>query len=210
MQKQVIRICANAWAAFLDFAAGVGIVAIISMFEATLLQLLIGGMLALLPDYINIPWIYKILTGQKIPYDHHANWSHRPVLMIPAVALICGLLGGERWTLIGLVCLLWHFLHDYPFGDGYLNWGWLPFGWGTPDRTVLIDHDYWLDKNWLRHSWKFQTEVGSGIAIFVVALMETEHQLLSVLALVVLMLLFFSWHLVTRQYEPLPDHSLEV
>ncbi len=187
---------ANGWAAFLDFSVGTGIVAVMSMFQASLLQICIGGALALLPDYIHIPWLLKVFRGEKITEDHHRTWSHRPVFILTGATVIAWHFGGMLWADIAFLCVCWHFLHDYPFGDGFLNWFW-PL---KADHHVPVDHEKWIEENWLTSGIKFKKEVGAGIAILVAALFLTNHRELAILAFIILTCMFFAWELLTKRY----------
>lgn len=206
MRKQLMRLGANAWAGFLDFGAGAAIAAFVLGTGAPLWTLVAGAALGLLPDYIHVGWMWRVLRGKKITYDHHRTWSHRPLLMLGGAIVLAWAItllteaGGLHvefsiadWSLVAVLCLLWHYFHDYPLGDGYLNWSW-PL---TPDRPADIDHGDWLHDKWLTISPRYLSEVIGGIACCFFALRAVGHPLLALLALIILLGMMGVWMFLT-------------
>lgn len=92
---------------------------------------------ALLPDF---DIVLPILTGRKL-HNHHAYWTHAPLIVVPIACLMGALFGrcalgerrdGLRMAGVAGVCATWHFVHDtpplspgngimwlYPFSEAY-------------------------------------------------------------------------------------------
>jgi hypothetical protein len=199
--RHLIRLCATAWAALLDVAVGAAIVTVMLQLHASILEMCAGSLLALLPDYIHVGWLWRVMTGRKVTFDHHNTWSHRPVLILPAAALVCGLIGGPLWAFIALLCVSWHFLHDSPpLGDGHLNWGWLPFGWGTPDPKDRIDHEEWLVGKWYTNSPRFVVEVVPAVILLFLISVLTGYTWL-IVAPIGLAVAALYWPILVSRYR---------
>lgn len=157
---------ANILAAYLDFTIGcLGVVLLAQGYGYELMwwQILLGGVLALLPD-IDITPI--LLLGQNPQFDHRQTIFHRPLVMIPVVSLTCYAFGGSFWALTAVACLLWHFLHDVDwFGRRYgVAWFW-PFSkhfwsiYGAFTPPSNLAHQDWLASHWLRPTQLSVTEL---------------------------------------------------
>ncbi len=133
--------------------------------------ILIGSIFALAPDF---DVIKDILSKTHITYDHHTTYFHRPIKFMPTTLSLVAVVGTfgvgfEKtmvWEVLAIICLLWHYLHDYPLGDGYLNW-FYPF---TPDKLIPNDHDVWLQEKWCKPSERSVEEIVVGIVCLTIAL----------------------------------------
>ena len=157
--KSLKILISNALAAFLDFAVGcAGVLLLANLTDHTLVwwQVLIGGLLALIPDIDALPAVF---TGKSAWYDHRQTPFHRPLLVIPIASSSAWLLGGWFWGLATALLVLWHYLHDtdwvakrygiawlWPLSSSYWSWR------GSFPPIAGIEHHYWLYTYWLRPS----------------------------------------------------------
>lgn len=168
---------ANALAGFLDLSMG-ALIAAATLYslgvQPGLWHLLIGSVLAVLPDFDIIP---AILLGREAAGNHHTTLMHRPLLIIPAAALVAYLVGGQAWGTVALLCVSWHYLHDTPpLSLGGIAWLW-PFDyrywslWGPKEPHMgHLNHHEWLRYNWMRLSSMLRMEVGAGLMALALAL----------------------------------------
>lgn len=168
----------NALAGSLDLSMGALIAAAtLSSFgiQPELWHLALGAVLAVLPDFdIVVP----ILSGREAQGNHHTTLMHRPVLIIPAAALVAYIAGGQAWGMVAFLCVSWHYLHDTPpLGMGGIAWLW-PLDhrywspWG-PSEPALggMTHHAWLKKYWLQLSPLSSMEIGAGLMALALALL---------------------------------------
>ncbi len=177
MVEKLRILLANALAGSLDFCMGALIAAATLStlgMQPALWHLVVGGILALLPDF---DILGPILLGHEVEGNHHVTLLHRPVLVIPAAALAGYLLGGHAWALVAFLCVSWHYLHDTPpLGMGGIAWlwpldsrYWSPWGPQEP-HTAGMSHYEWLKKYWFTLSPTFCMEVGAGLVALSLAL----------------------------------------
>lgn len=140
--------------------------------ELPLWAYLIGGILGFLPDF---DVIWPILIQDRPNGDHHQTLMHRPIFLLPIVAVTGWLVGGFFWSTTATLCVFWHYLHDTPeFGGGGLAWFW-PFSqkyWSilkggiSPERSIMAmsesEHRKWLEEKWLQPSKISFREIGLG------------------------------------------------
>ena len=150
---------ANVLAAYLDFTIGccaIVVLAVTFSVELVWWQVIVGGLLALLPDIDIAP---MLIVGKTPRFDHRQSIFHRPILMLPVVALLGYLIGGTFWALASAILVLYHYLHDIDWsGQRYgIAWFWPlskqfwgPYGFFTPPTTV--SHETWLKDKWLQPS----------------------------------------------------------
>lgn len=170
---------ANGIAGFMDFGVGALIICLMSLaFDIHLPEwyLLIGGILALLPDS---DIILPIIEGNQSEIgDHHQTLAHRPIIMLSLVMMMGILVGGLFWTTTAATCVFWHYVHDTRgFGGGGIAWGW-PFfekywsplyGAEEPSRTPP-DHQELLGEIWLRPSRLALCEITIGMISLMIAM----------------------------------------
>ena len=187
-------LCANGLAATLDYSVGVfGITLIATAYDYSIAwwQILIGGVLALLPDFDLQP---AVLSGQSAWYDHRQTLLHRPLLVLPLGSVVAYLLGGSFWALAAFVLILWHYLHDidwcgtrygvawlWPFSRQYIS----HYGWFAPPPAT--DHHEWLQRHWLQPSQMSITEL-SVASVFLIITMVMLQLLQSILPWLVLLM----------------------
>ncbi len=162
----------NAMVAFLDFAVGVFIAAMVYQsagLTAPILALIVGGILALVPDFDIVP---TLLRGEVADFDHRQTIFHRPLLMIPVVTYIAFLFGGELWLLIGFLAITWHFIHDTDLsGRGLHGVGWLwplsrcHWSWYGPHSVIETTHDQFIKQYWAKPTLHSMTEIGLGTVL---------------------------------------------
>lgn len=176
MQKLRILV-ASALAGSLDLGLGAliaGTVLTLAGVQPALWHLAVGGVLAVLPDF---DIVSDVLRTKEPAGNHRVSPMHRPLLVIPAASLVAYILGGNTWTLITFLCVLWHYLHDTPpLSKGGISWLW-PFDhryWslsGLEDtHKVVMSHHEWLKTYWMRPTKLSITEVGIGLLAFTAAL----------------------------------------
>lgn len=175
--EKLLKLCGNAMAAIMDFGVGALITALIGMMfgiDLSIWAYLVGGILGFLPDF-DIIW--PILIQDRPNGDHHQTLMHRPIILLPIVALVGWLLGGAFWSVTATLCVFWHYLHDTPeFGGGGVAWFW-PFSrnyWSilkgaiSPERSLMAmseaGHKQWLKEKWLRPSTISIREIEIGSA----------------------------------------------
>lgn len=143
-------------------------------YEVAPWHLVVGAILAVLPDFDIIP---AVLTDRKGIEDHRTTLMHRPLLVIPAATLVAFLIGGEAWGLVAFLCVAWHYLHDTPpLSPGGIAWLWpfdtrfiSVFGVEEP-RSGFMGHDEWVRTYWLRPTMRSVSEVGVGLVALVLAI----------------------------------------
>lgn len=140
----ILRLLGNGMFAILDFTVGIFLVYLLGILlnhEVGMLQLLLGGILTLAPDF---DVVYMLLRRGRIYGNHHEYFTHRPIVGIPLAAGLGYLLGGQFWAITAGTCLFWHYLHDTKgFGGGGMAWLWpltrlyvSPFGVQKPEESV--------------------------------------------------------------------------
>jgi hypothetical protein len=169
--KKLAWLFGNALAGYMDFAIGAWIATALTLFIPTQLQwwyLLVGGILALLPDF---DIILPILRESNKISGHHTTILHRPLFMILLATLVFWFIGGWYWGILAFVCVLWHFVHDI---QGGIAWGWpvnkrllYPF----KKNVEHISHREWIEKFWLKPSALSVREISIGTAALVVAIL---------------------------------------
>ena len=179
---KILYLFRNALVAFLDFSAGIFIVSAGSLIagrESSIVYYIIGGALALAPDF---DVFYMYLKRGKIYGDHHQYFTHRPMVGLPLAALIGFAIGGLFWGVMTIICIFWHYIHDTegPTGGGGIAWFW-PFSekyrspWKTssPEKSLsgqaIGRQDKLLDSEWLAPSAKSVSELATGTMLFSVA-----------------------------------------
>lgn len=204
------KLAGMAIAASLDLAVGSFVVAItVTVFSvwgyniiAPWYYYIIGALVGLSPD-LDIFTSYNVMSGgvyQK--KHHHEKIPHYPLLILPVIALIGGLLiilcNGDSlpifWVIVVGSCLLWHYLHDSKWTGGHgINWLY-PFSRvGIFNRED--EYNKWLHGEILRPSFKTAIGVaGAGIIVGVVA-SQYSHSLLIgfISALIVLISVIATW-----------------
>jgi hypothetical protein len=157
---------ANGMAAYLDFTIGCLLVVLLAgAFHVELLwwQVLIGGLLALLPDIDIAP---TLLLGKSPRFDHRQTIFHRPLPILAAVAALGYWLGAAFWASAAVCLVFYHYLHDIDWnGNRYgVAWFW-PFSehfWGPYGRFMPpnnLSHETWLKDTWLQPSPQSVTEL---------------------------------------------------
>lgn len=159
-------------AAFMDFGIGVFITSLVATIVGKALepwQLIIGGMLAFLPD---ADLVYYLLTGQKhkIP-QHHTTLLHRPLIVVPVASTVAWLYFGSFWGVVTILCVTYHYTHDTKglLGGAGLQWFW-PLsekewsfsGSEAPSQHLNPELDSWLSNQWLRPTRQSLLEIGLG------------------------------------------------
>ena len=176
MKRSLHILGANAMAAFMDFGIGTLVAAVVAFsFDIALSwqYLLLGGLLALLPDVDIIP---SIITGRSAQFDHRQTIFHRPLLIITAATTISWCIGGEMWAIITFFAVIWHFVHDtnfidmtygiawlWPFSDMY----WYFYGPFTPNPGM--EHHTWLERYWLKPTFLSVREILIGAVALLAA-----------------------------------------
>ena len=201
--KKLQYLGANAMAAVMDFGVGALIAVSISALlgvEVSTATFLLGGVLALVPDFDVVPRIFSL---QFVDFDHHATLFHRPLIMIPVTAFIALLLGGVIWFWIALVCVAYHFLHDIGWTRGSYTgialfwplsdkcWSWF----GSYEQPEQFPHRAWLDTFWLKPTKKSVGELTVGLIAFLVALSiaGTYSPLLVLIPVLIVLGSLFVW-----------------
>lgn len=168
---------ANALAGSLDLCMGALIAAAtLSSFgvHPTLWHLAAGAVLAVLPDF---DVVLPILCMREVKGNHHTTLMHRPALIIPAAACAAYAVGGPAWSMVALLCVSWHYLHDTPpLGMSGIAWlwpydsrYWSPWGPAEP-HTGGPGHHEWLKKYWMTLSPMLCMELGAGLMALALAL----------------------------------------
>lgn len=85
--------------------------------------LLVGAILGILPD---LDIAFRAMRGHRIDDNHHKTLWHRPLWVLPPVALLGIVVGGMFGHpyfggTLAFVCVLYHYLHDTPDG---IAWFW--------------------------------------------------------------------------------------
>lgn len=140
----------------------------------------IGALVGLSPD-LDIFTSYNVMSGgvyQK--KHHHEKIPHYPLLILPAIALIGGLLIilcnvaslPIFWVIVVESCLLWHYLHDSKWTGGH------GINWLYPFRSVGIfnredEYNKWLHEEILRPSLK--TTVGVAFAGIIIGVVASKY-----------------------------------
>lgn len=182
------KLAGMAIAASLDLAVGSFIVMIAVMTFGVLghhivapwYYYVIGALVGLSPD-LDIFTSYNVMSGgvyQK--KHHHEKIPHYPLLILPAMALIGGLLiilcnGASLpifWVIAVESCLSWHYLHDSKWTGGH------GINWLYPFRSVGIfnredEYNKWLHGEILQPSSK--TAFGVVAAGFIVGVVASQH-----------------------------------
>ena len=161
MQK-LLYFVVNGMAGYLDFGMGVLIAGIANYIwgSSSVSHLLIGGVLAFLPDF---DIVYQILARRTDRiHEHHTSPLHRPLIVLPVVTAVAYLVsqylvGNHYWTFVAPLCVAWHYIHDMPeLGGGGLQTFW-PLSkreWsftGPHDPIEQIPLLPWLE-NWYKAS----------------------------------------------------------
>lgn len=164
-------------AACMDFAMGILIVSILgSIFsvEIPLWVYVLGAFLAVLPD---MDIILDVLKGSDLQgWDHHLTIMHRPTVILPTVAVIGAFLGfflGSPlfYSLVFILCVFWHYLHDTKgFGGGGIAWLW-PVSrmyWGfsggeIPEEVRTREEPFYLE--WIKPTALSVRELGFVVII---------------------------------------------
>lgn len=136
-------------------------------------HLLVGAVLGVLPDF---DFLMPILMLREPQGNHHTTLMHRPIILLPAVALIGYAPGGPAWSLVAFLCVAWHFVHDTkPLSVGGVAWLW-PFDhrywspWGPEEpHTAGYTHHQWLKEHWMRLSPTLCMELGAGLMAIALA-----------------------------------------
>ena len=179
---KILYLFRNALVAFLDFSAGIFIVSAGSLIagrESSIVYYIIGGALALAPDF---DVFYMYLKRGEIYGDHHQYFTHRPIVGLPLAALIGFAVGGLFWCAVAIICVFWHYVHDTegPTGGGGIAWFW-PFSekyrspWKTSDPKQSLSgqaigrQDELLESEWLAPSARSVSELVAGTILFSVA-----------------------------------------
>jgi len=175
-------------AASLDLAVGSLIVAVmVNVFNvlgypiiAPWYYYIIGALVGLSPD-LDIFTSYNVMSG--VVYQkkhHHEKIPHYPLLILPAVFLMGGLLIilckyaslPIFWVTAVVSCLLWHYLHDSKWTGGH------GINWLYPFRSVGIfnredEYNKWLHGEILQPS--FKTAVGVVFASIIIGVVATQY-----------------------------------
>lgn len=146
---------ANGLAAFLDFSVGAFIVFtayLISGYQAQIYHYFLGGVVALMPDIIDVGYLYLTSNG-NLTKDNHRMFAHRPIFGLPLIFFFSVLAGGMFWGTIAIACICWHYLHDTP----HINWLWpleedkeenMSHPSGKAEVTTK-KHNDWLCQKWM-------------------------------------------------------------
>ncbi|HUQ30353.1 MAG TPA: hypothetical protein VM103_02420 [Candidatus Paceibacterota bacterium] len=162
--KKLIWIAAFSMAAFLDFAIGTFIAAVVGKVmnvPVTWWHLAIAGVVALSPDMLQI--VNSKLTKQEAFGGlHHETWDHWPIPLMFVGGLVGSVCGGGYWAITVFLCLFFHFTHDMEIGntggiaffapferDRYFAW-WR--GFYDPATSAMFRPENQLDP-WIRENW---------------------------------------------------------
>ena len=199
-------------AASLDLAVGSLVVAVLlKIFSvwgysivAPWYYYVIGALAALSPD-LDIFTSYNVMSGDVYQKKHHhEKIPHYPLLVLPTVALIGGLLiflcNGASilifWSIVVEICLMWHYLHDSKWTGGH------GINWLYPFRKVGIfnredEYNKWLHGEILRPSGK--TTIGLACAGIIIGVVTGQYShsldMGMGLALTIFMLTIATWML---------------
>lgn len=171
--EKLLFVAVIGMAMFMDFAIGVLIVSVVSIvqgIDVSAWQLVVGGILALLPDFdLIVPLLRRKYEGLD---EHHTTLMHRPLFLLPVATLVAWWFGGSFWSAVTFLCVLWHFIHDTKgFGDNGLEWLW-PFSkkewffFGSEDPGPKPGLEEWLETKWLVPSGRSFGEMAIGCAAF--------------------------------------------
>ncbi len=183
------KLAGIAIAASLDLAVGSLVVAaLLKIFSvwgysivAPWYYYVIGALVALSPD-VDIFTSYNVMSGDVYQKKHHhEKIPHYPLLVLPTVALIGGLLiflcNSASiilifWPIVVEICLIWHYLHDSKWTGGH------GINWLYPFRKVEIlnredEYNKWLHGEILKPSLK--TAVGVSVAGIIVGIVASQY-----------------------------------
>jgi len=187
--RRILYLYANLLAGFFDVSVGMLIAAVIeTKFGISIAwrHLLIGGILAVLPDFdIVLPILFHTVQG-----DHHQTIFHRPIVLLPVSILIGYAFGGFLWALITGVCVLFHYIHDtvggiawlWPFSGKYVTFR------GLENPSPEINHDTWIWENWLQPSLLSISEIALGSVALLFSFLIINQYLLGVMLFILLWL----------------------
>lgn len=166
------KVVAHASIVALDFCAGAFLAVFWMIWEGvepTFLLVLIGGIVGVLPDMLDI-WTQFKKTGHEV--DHHLEWTHFPLVVIPVGMAMGYGIGGLLGMKIFGTSLLFHYIHDMtgPYGGIVVFGPFLKFMFGINGREPLgkskreiyirtNGHDHWIKNYWLRASKLSTTEL---------------------------------------------------
>jgi hypothetical protein len=146
--RTAFKYAGHFFAGCMDFAAGVLVVSVVGAVcgvEVPLWAYPLGAFLAVLPD---MDIILPVLRASNLlGWDHHQTIMHRPVLVLPTVALLGAVIGFALgnpafYSLLFFLCVFWHYVHDTRgFGGGGIAWFWpvSRFYWGLFGGEVPED-----------------------------------------------------------------------
>lgn len=181
---KLLRLVGNFFFALLDISMGAFVACNIGNLSGQkfdVCNLFIGSFLATVPD---VDVVYMFIRKKKVYTNHHEFITHRPMIVIPATTIICWVIGGKIWGLIGVITITWHYLHDTDgLGGGGIAWLWpfsrkyfSPKGVTSPDKSVMnLEHNSVLAIQILRPSTKIITETLLSTFFLVYALSNTVN-----------------------------------
>lgn len=139
--------------------------------QATWYQVIIGGLLALVPDLD----VFLIKTKKYQHYYHHYSPFHYPLLMLPIGFVASCLIMGLIWGTVTFVALLAHLIHDicaklggvvifWPFSNKLINICGAFNPGQAPVDEFMRQHgsdatDHWTKKYWYKPSKTSITEI---------------------------------------------------
>jgi hypothetical protein len=198
---------ANGMAGFMDFGFGVLIVAVLGFVfgnDLTVWHLVLGGVFAFLPDFDIIP---TLVLGKMPKGYHHETLMHRPLLVLPTVVVLGLFAGGSFWSLAAFLCVFYHYVHDSPeCGGGGIAWLW-PFSkkfWSLSGKAIKLEeyseeHGAWLERYWLRPSWRSGSEITFGSIALAVGLSLEYGTAIGFVSLLVLPCTLLFWVVVHKK-----------
>lgn len=203
----LLKLLANAFAAFFDFSIGTFTVygaAQIFHYDASLLHYFIGGILAVAPDF---DVLYMFARKGRVYGDHHQFITHRPLVTMTLATAMGILLNNMFWTITAPLCLFWHYVHDTEgFGGGGIAWLW-PFSklYYSPRRTVSPKtslmasekdkFDSWLENRWMTPNATSIVEISAGSIMLGSVLINAVNWQLGCFAML------FIWATLTSMWQ---------
>lgn len=167
---RILFATATGMAAFLDATVGMLIVHAVAQLmgvEIPIWYLLVGSILALLPDF---DLVLKALSawqqGNNLRGDHRSTIMHIPIVMLPCYTFAAWVLGGQFWAVTTFLCLFYHYVHDSRiFSVGDVDWFW------TGRELPWMETPEWLKQYWLRPTKTSALEllIGSAVLTYVVS-----------------------------------------
>jgi len=164
--KLLLALAADGMAGFLDLAMGALIAFMVHWLMYSIAPpwwyLLVGSVFGFLPDLdIVRAFVHKGVTANT--GDHRLTVMHRPLIMLPIVSIVVGVIVAPYWGAVACLGLLWHYNHDSRWMSvSDIDWLW-PLG---PHRELpYMDHPAWREMYWLQPTLTSFLEVWVGTCV---------------------------------------------